>query len=32
MKENKRFEDVQLVTEGDEEYASRPKTKPEKVI
>lgn len=32
MKENKRLEDVQLVTEGDEEYASRPKTKPEKVI
>ena len=24
--------DVQLVTEGDEEYSSRPKTKPEKVI
>ena len=32
MKENKKFEDVQLVTEGDEEYSSRPKTKPEKVI
>ena len=32
MKENKRLEDVQLVTEGDEEYSSRPKTKPEKVI
>ena len=33
MKENLDLEkDVQLVTEGDEEYSSRPKTKPEKVI
>ena len=33
MKENVDLEkDVQLVTEGDEEYSSRPKTKPEKVI
>ena len=33
MKEDLSLEkDVQLVTEGDEEYASRPKTKPEKVI
>ena len=33
MKENMDLEkDVQLVTEGDEEYSSRPKTKPEKVI
>ena len=33
MKDNLDLEnDVQLVTEGDEEYASRPRTKPEKVI
>ena len=32
MKENKRLEDVQLVTEADEEYASRPKTKPAQAI
>ena len=33
MKEKMNLEkDVQLVTEGDEEYSSRPKTKPEKVI
>ena len=33
MKENLDLDkDVQLVTEGDEEYSSRPKTKPEKVI
>ena len=33
MKDNLNLEkDVQLVTEADEEYSSRPKTKPEKVI
>ena len=33
MKEKMNLEkDVQLVTEGDEEYSSRPKTKPEKVV
>jgi len=34
MKEEqvKTVEEVQLVTEADEEYSSRPKTKPEKVI